>query len=147
MAAVTLTPRAVWILEVGLGSTDSHLRAKLEQGKGYAQQFAAEDVLVCAVLVDKAKGEFCFAWERRDAAGAWAATGSGGGSGTAGGAEAAADSGGGSGAGAHCAAAAGRGGGAGVRGDQPEAGRPGGCAVHHQLRAMLVLPQGPVCRL
>ena len=64
---------AVWILEVGLGSTDSHLHAKVEQGKGYAQQFAAVDVLVCAVLVNKVKGEFRFAWERRDASGAWAA--------------------------------------------------------------------------
>ncbi len=56
-----------------MGSTDSHVRAKVEQGKGYAQQFAAVDVLVCAVLVNKVKGGFRFAWERRDASGAWAA--------------------------------------------------------------------------
>ena len=67
-------PSAVWILEVGMGSTDSHVRAKVEQGKGYAQQFAAVDVLVCAVLVNKVKGGFHFAWERRDSAsGTWAA--------------------------------------------------------------------------
>ena len=64
-------PSAVWILEVGMGSTDSHVRAKVEQGKGYAQQFAAVDVLVCAVLVNKVKGGFHFAWERRDASGTW----------------------------------------------------------------------------
>ena len=66
-------PSAVWILEVGLGSTDSHVHAKLEQGKAYAQQFTAVDVLVCAVVVNKVKGEFLFAWERRVASGAWAA--------------------------------------------------------------------------
>ncbi len=71
--SATPNPSAVWILEVGLGSTDSHLHAKVEQGKSYAQQFAAVDVLVCAVLVNKVKGEFRFAWERRDASGAWAA--------------------------------------------------------------------------
>jgi len=66
-------PSAVWILEVGLGSNESHVRAKMEQGTGYAQQFAEVDVLVCAVLVNKAKGEFRFAWKRRDASGTWAA--------------------------------------------------------------------------
>ena len=66
-------PGAVWILEVGLGRTDSELQAKVEQGKGYAEQFAAADVLVCAVLVSKGKGGFRFSWARRDASGAWAA--------------------------------------------------------------------------
>jgi hypothetical protein len=68
-------PSAVWILEVGLGSTDSELRSKVEQGKAYAQQYAAVEVMVCAVLVNKTKGEFRFSWEKRGAgtSGAWVA--------------------------------------------------------------------------
>jgi hypothetical protein len=60
-------PSAVWILEVGLGSTDSELRSKVEQGKAYAKQYAAVEVMVCAVLVNKTKGEFRFSWEKRGA--------------------------------------------------------------------------------
>jgi len=71
--AASAPPSAVWILEVGMGSTDSQLHAKVEQGKGYAEQFAAGDVLVCAVLVSKGKEGFRFSWARRDASGAWAA--------------------------------------------------------------------------
>ncbi len=56
-----------------MGSTDSQLHAKLEQGKGYATPFTEVDVLVCAVLVNKGKGGFRFPWARRDASGAWAA--------------------------------------------------------------------------
>jgi hypothetical protein len=68
-------PSAVWILEVGLGSTDSELHSKVEQGKAYAKQYAAVEVMVCAVLVNKTKGEFRFSWEKRGAgtSGAWVA--------------------------------------------------------------------------
>ena len=56
--AAPAPPSAVWILEVGLGSSESQLLAKVRQGKDYAEQFAAVEVLVCAVLVKKDKGEF-----------------------------------------------------------------------------------------
>ena len=72
--AAPAPPSAVWILEVGLGSSESQLLAKVRQGKDYAEQFAAVEVLVCAVLVKKDKGEFSFSWARRDASSrSWAA--------------------------------------------------------------------------
>ena len=58
-------PSAVWILEVGLGSKDRELLAKVEPGKRYAQQFASQDVAVCAVLVDKKGGLVRFKWSLR----------------------------------------------------------------------------------
>jgi hypothetical protein len=63
---------AVWILEVGLGDADGRLSAKLAQGKRYAAQYVSKEVLVCAVLVGKAKDElkdegFRVAWARRGA--------------------------------------------------------------------------------
>jgi hypothetical protein len=66
-------PSAVWILEVGLGSTEGQLAAKVDQGKAYAKQFAAVDVLVCALLVNMDKGKLSFSWARRASCGAWAA--------------------------------------------------------------------------
>lgn len=60
-------PSAAWILELGLGNSEKNLQAKLEQGKLYAAQFASLDVAVCAVLVDKKGGRFCFKWAKRPA--------------------------------------------------------------------------------
>ena len=63
--------RAVWILEVGRGSAGGQLSTQLAQGMRYTTaQYASEEVLVCAVLVGKAKDDaegFCFAWARRGA--------------------------------------------------------------------------------
>ena len=58
-------PSEVWILEVGLGiKTD----AKVEQAKRYASKYAvSQDVMVCAVLVDKEQRDFHFSWMRRRA--------------------------------------------------------------------------------
>jgi hypothetical protein len=66
------SPRAVWILEVGMGNADGQLSAKLAQAKRYTAQFASEEVVVCALLVGKAKDDsegFRFAWARRCAGG------------------------------------------------------------------------------
>ena len=58
-------PSAVWILELGLGSKTG---AKVEQAKRYAARYAAsQDVMVCAVLVDKEQRDFHFSWVRRSA--------------------------------------------------------------------------------
>jgi hypothetical protein len=71
--AAPAPPSAVWILEVGLGSTESQLLTMVTQGKAYAEQFAAVEVLVCAVQVKK-EGEFGFSWARREASSrTWAA--------------------------------------------------------------------------
>jgi hypothetical protein len=69
-------PAATWIVEVGVGASDGELEDTLAQGRQYAQwHFAAEEVVVCAVLVDRKRGAFRFAWERREASAtaAWVA--------------------------------------------------------------------------